>query len=536
LLDKVQTNAAGGTPQSIKTRVFLSYSRQDSGFTDRLAEALTDRDYTPDYDRAGYDPANIDSGISAQDPWWQRLQQMIAKADAIVFIVSPGSTGSAVCDEEIAYAQGLGKRIIPILRRPIDFAKAPPRISALNVKLDFTDDREEMFSAALDQLCTALDLDVVWYRESRRLTQLALEWDWEGRPADRLMSSADMKATARLLESRPRNAELPPQVLIDFRDESREHRENEVRRLRRMQTASTVLMICVIAGLIGWINQSFLISQWNWYVKMRPYMKAQVRPFVLTPEAERALKPAASFHECSKNCPEMIVVPAGSFMMGSPETENGHDPRESPLHKVTIPQPFSVSKFPITFDEWDACVSVGGCVYNSDGSYGRGTRPVNNVSWDEAEQYAAWFSLMTGRPYRLLSEAEFEYAARAGTTTAYPWGDELGKGNANCKGCGSEWDSKSTSPAGFFKPNAFGLFDMQGNVFEWVEDCYEESHAGAPADGSARISASCKRHVVRGGSWYDSPDYLRSANRSRQDAADSRDDDLGFRIARTLAP
>jgi formylglycine-generating enzyme required for sulfatase activity len=255
---------------------------------------------------------------------------------------------------------------------------------------------------------------------------------------------------------------------------------------------------------------------------------------VLTAEAERALKPLASFRECAKGCPEMIVVPPGSFMMGSPDTENGRDPREGPQRKVTIAQPFAVSKFLVTFADWDTCVSVGGCPQNSEGSFGRGTKPAINVTWDEAKQYVAWFSQMTGRPYRLLSEAEWEYAARAGTTTAYPWGDEIGKGNANCKGCGSQWDGRETSPVGSFKPNAFGLFDMEGNVFQWVEDCYQESHSGAPTNGSARTSGNCKRRVVRGGSWYDSPDYLRSANRSRVDASDSRDDDLGFRVARTL--
>ncbi len=533
--DQAQTDTVGGTPQSVKTRVFLSYSRQDSSFTDRLAEAMAESSYTPDYDRSVYDPANIDSGISAQDQWWQRLQQMIARADVIVFIVSPDSAGSRTCDEEIAYAQGLGKRIIPILRRPIDFSKAPPRLSAHNVKIDFTDDTEASFGSALKQLRAALGVDVVWYRESRRLTQLALEWDWEKRPADRLMSSADIRATARLLESRPRNADLPPQVLIDFRDESRKRKEGEARTLRRLQVAAVVLMVCTIAGLIGWINQAFLISQWNWFVKMRPYMNAHVRPFVLTAEAESALKPQASFHECDKNCPEMVVVPEGSFIMGSPETEKGHDPRESPQHQVTIARPFAVSKYLVTFDDWDACVSVVGCPPNSD-SYGRARMPAINVTWDDAKKYVEWLSLMTGKPYRLLSEAEWEYVARAGTASAYPWGDDIGHGNANCKGCGSQWDFQQTSPAGSFKPNAFGLFDMQGNVFQWVEDCYQESHIGAPADGSARTSSNCKRHVVRGGSWYEDPDFLRSANRSRMDAADSKDDDLGFRIARTLTP
>jgi formylglycine-generating enzyme required for sulfatase activity len=259
---------------------------------------------------------------------------------------------------------------------------------------------------------------------------------------------------------------------------------------------------------------------------------------VLTTEAERALKPdpLASFRECAKNCPEMIVVPAGSFMMGSLETENGHDPKESPQHKVTIARPFAVSKFLVTFDDWDACVSVGGCSDNSDDSFERGKKPVVNVTWEEADQYVKWLSLMTGQPYRLLSEAEWEYVARAGTTTAYPWGDEIGKGNANCKQCGSKWDGRESSPVGSFKPNAFGLYDMQGNVFQFVADCFYESHIGASADGSARTSANCKRRGVRGGSWYDDSDYLRSANRSRVDAFGVRDDELGFRIARSLRP
>ena len=213
--------------------MFLSYSRKDGAFTRRLADALAARGYAPDYDQSAYDPANIDSGISAEDEWWQRLQAMIAAADVIVFIVSPDSAASKVCDEEIAYARSLGKRLIPIMRRPIDFAKAPPRLSALNVKIDCVDDGEGAFAAALDQLCAALDRDVAWHRESRRLTELAWKWDLEGRPAGRHMSPADITATERLLERRPRNADPPPPVLTDFLEASRARLAEEMRRLRR---------------------------------------------------------------------------------------------------------------------------------------------------------------------------------------------------------------------------------------------------------------------------------------------------------------
>ena len=195
MLDQPQATVGSGEAEPVETRVFLSYSRKDALFTRRLVEALSLRGYAPDFDQSARDPANIDTGISAEDEWWQRLQQMIAAADVMVFIVSPDSAASRVCDEEIAYARNLGKRIIPVLRRPIDFAKAPPRLSALNVKIDFTDDGEVAFAAALAQLTAALDLDVAWHRESRRLVELALKWEAEGRPADRVMSPADIRAS-----------------------------------------------------------------------------------------------------------------------------------------------------------------------------------------------------------------------------------------------------------------------------------------------------------------------------------------------------
>jgi formylglycine-generating enzyme required for sulfatase activity len=171
----------------------------------------------------------------------------------------------------------------------------------------------------------------------------------------------------------------------------------------------------------------------------------------------------------------------------------------------------------------------------SDSGFGRGTKPVINVNWDEAQQYVAWFSKITGKPYRLLSEAEWEYAARGGTATAYSWGDEIGKGNANCNGCGSQWDSKMTSPVGSFKPNGFGLYDMAGNVWQWVQDCYHGDYDGAPSDGSAWTTGNCSNRVGRGGSWLDVPQGLRSAAHN-WGPTDARNHLLGFRVARTLTP
>jgi formylglycine-generating enzyme required for sulfatase activity len=247
-------------------------------------------------------------------------------------------------------------------------------------------------------------------------------------------------------------------------------------------------------------------------------------------------KPVQSLRDCPDDCPEMVVIPAGTFMMGSSPRELGHQESEAPQHKVTIAKPFAVSKYELTFDEWDACADHGACDEQiGDGGWGRGKQPVINVTWDEAQKYATWLSKLTGKHYRLLSEAEYEYATRAGMRTPYPWGDAIGTNRANCIDCGSRWDKRQPAPVGSFAPNAFGLYDMVGNVWEWVEDCWHGTYKLAPTDGSAWTTGDCGVRVLRGGSWTSFHDQLRSANRSRS-AADDRGRIIGFRVARTLEP
>ncbi len=305
------------------------------------------------------------------------------------------------------------------------------------------------------------------------------------------------------------------------------------RRRRHMQVAAGLVGCLVIAGLTGWVGQDYFKERWHQYAVVRPYMLNQVRPFVLGATAEHALKPGDTFTECAANCPEMVVVPAGQFVMGSPATERGHNKAEEPQHAVTIAKPFAVGKFVLTFAEWDACVAYGDCQPLSDSGLGRGKHPVIFVDWDDAKRYVAWLSRMTGKPYRLLSESEWEYAARGGTQTAYFWGNDVGKGNANCIGCGSEWDHKETSPVDTFPPNPFGLYDMAGNVWEYVEDCVHDNYDGAPNDGTAWVTGGCESRVMRGGSWLSVPSSIRSATRTRP-ATSTRGGALGFRVARTL--
>ena len=249
-------------------------------------------------------------------------------------------------------------------------------------------------------------------------------------------------------------------------------------------------------------------------------------------------RPGETFRDCLE-CPKLVVIPPGSFKMGSPENQQGRHDDEGPVHEVKIGYLLAVGVYPVTFEEWDACVADGGCGGHVPGDlgWGRGNRPVINVSWEDAKKYVGWLSWKTGKGYRLLSESEWEYVARAGRVTRYWWGDEIGRNRANCDGCGSRWDNEKTSPVDSFSANALGLCDVHGNVTEWVEDCWNGDYDGAPTDGSAWESedCNCNRRVVRGGSWYNKPWGLRSAVRGWY-STEYRNDNAGFRVARTLAP
>lgn len=369
---------------------------------------------------------------------------------------------------------------------------------------------------------------------------------WQATPdaskQDALLMGAALAQAQSWLARRPEDLLAPDRKFIGL---SIERENNAQRRARRVRSLVYALLVGMILGLVGWIEQSPIKAQWLWWTSQRPFVSANVWPYALSPVAERALKPGDSFRECTPKkdadyCPEMVVVPAGSFLMGAPGIDS-----ELPLHQVSIAKPFAVAKFALTFAEWDACVAGGGCngYRPSDSGWGRGRRPAINVNWEDIKQYIAWLSQMTGKSYRLLSEAEYEYAARATTTTKYPWGDDVGNNNADCDGCRSPWDGKETAEVGSFAANTFGLYDMVGNVWEFTEDCDHPSYeidtpqgkVDAPTDGSPWITRDCTRRVVRGGSWYERADTLRSANR-HGGTTEVRNDSLGFRVARSITP
>ncbi len=288
--------------------------------------------------------------------------------------------------------------------------------------------------------------------------------------------------------------------------------------------------------------------------------------------ADATRTPGSRFRDCPDICPEMVVIPAGSFLMGPPPGDPHRQNEEQPQHRVNIAYVFAVGRFEVTRDEYAVFVSdtklpdpegcnvhepprwptIMGLSWHNTGFPQTGRDPVVCVSWKEAQAYAGWLSRKTGHTYRLLSEAEWEYTDRAGTDSPAYWGDDPNEACKYANGVDAtlterfpkgKWEDRVrchdgfvfTAPVGSFKPNAFGLYDMEGNAFEWVEDCLSDDYQGAPTEGSARTEgADCNTRVNRGGSWTSIPTGLRAAHRGADHFSSTRVVDLGFRLARTL--
>jgi formylglycine-generating enzyme required for sulfatase activity len=301
----------------------------------------------------------------------------------------------------------------------------------------------------------------------------------------------------------------------------RAERARRRRRIHQIAAASCILLL--VGGIVGF-SYTGLLEQ--------SYLRIQTRkladnymPSALTVEQEEALKPGDSFRECA-SCPIMVVIPMRNSAIGSIKTSSGQE-----AHKTRTKAPFATGKFEVTFDEWDGCVAHGGCAYvPGDNGWGRGRQPVVNVGWDDAQIYVNWLSKQTGKEYRLLTEAEWDYAARAETTTRFSFGDAEAELDSYAWYNGNS--NGQAHPVGQKGANLFGLYDIHGNVWEWVQDCYQETYTLAPPHGSSE-SQECNSRVVRGGSWINGSDGLASATRKGFNP-DDRYLHFGFRVGRTL--
>ncbi len=226
-------------------------------------------------------------------------------------------------------------------------------------------------------------------------------------------------------------------------------------------------------------------------------------------------------------CPVMISLNPGGFTMGSSTS----DPAERPPHHVSIGNGFAIGKYEVTVEQWNACADANACPRIATNPPEAKNAPVRDISWDDAQQYAAWLSKTTGKNYRLPTEAEWEYAARGGTSSAFWWGDRMSKGNANCKDCGDPWSDAAPANVGSFAPNPYGLYDMNGSVWEWVADCWHSSYKNAPGDGRAWEEPACTARVIRGGSWREGASYMVSSTRFKYSTS-VRQSQNGFRVVR----
>ena len=506
-----------------KLKVFISYSRRDSSdFAEELVAGLELAGFAPFLDR---------HDIAAGEKWENRLGGLIDQADTVVFVISPEAVKSERCAWEVRRTLEKSKRLLPIVFEPVPVADIPEQLGERQfVRFD----SGAGFARPLAQLAEALRRDLDWIREHTRLGELAARWQARGRSGSLLLRGEDVAAAQAWAERRKPDAPGLDEATRAFIAASKQAEADHAaksklvhRRVRVTEAVAAIFMLALIVAAAAWWKQD--------WVETHLYVLAHVHTLTVT--QENALKPKDSFQECD-DCPSMIVVPAGHFMMGSPEGQG--EVYEHPQHTVSIAKPFAVSKFEVTFAAWDACLRAGGCngYRPNDQNWGRGQQPVITVTWDQAKDYVAWLSSITGKTYRLLSEAEYEYAARGGTQTAYPWGDDVtvnGTAMANCYGCGTSWGGKQTAPVGSFAANGFGLNDMVGNVWEWTEDCYhfDYSDDGTPVDGAAWTGSGCFDRVLRGGAWLDEPVTLRSASRTGT-SVDTRDSHIGFRVARTL--
>jgi formylglycine-generating enzyme required for sulfatase activity len=246
------------------------------------------------------------------------------------------------------------------------------------------------------------------------------------------------------------------------------------------------------------------------------------------PAAKTSTAASGESKDCA-TCPVMVSLPAGSFTMGS----NSDDPSEKPPHRVTIAAPFAIGKYEVTVEQWNACADASACPRLAAENNSLKNAPARDLSWDDAQLYVKWLAKTTGKPYRLPTEAEWEYADRAGTTSKYWWGDQMRKGHANCKDCGDPWHKEGPESVGSFAANPYGLHDMNGSVWEWVGDCWHNSYQNAPNDGRAWDAPGCNMRVIRGGSWREGSDYMLTSTRFKYSQSVRQSQD-GFRVAKDL--
>jgi len=539
------------------TDIFISYKSERKLAAEHFAEVLRSYGYSVWFDY---------SLVKGKD-FAEQIERQIRASKSVVVLWCSMSIGSRWVREEVHLAHDLGL-LIPVKIEPCEI----PFGFRLADTIDLSGWDGSPRSHQLDPLLDDLEAKVGRAAAPDRQALIEYERTW------RRFGAQPLKAFALGEPIEPDNGGLPsvdsgmaPDGPIEGEADAASARAEAKARARREVEANwpkppprgeapTGYQDTTGTGggrggkPTGWVRAAgvgaiaLVIAVWVFY-QGDPAPKSEPIEVQLASGGTKEIVPGSgeSFEDCAE-CPEMVVVPAGSFMMGSTEEEiaalteahGDYFKGEGPQHEARIPEPFAVGKFEVTWDEWEACMAAGGCTHKpGDEGWGRGNRPVINVSWDDAQAYAKWLSEKTGKTYRLLSEAEWEYAARAGTTTRYAFGDSISRSQAHLGETFLGFVGGKTAKVGSYEPNAWGLHDIHGNVLERVEDCWNDSYADKPdrlkASGAAWTTGDCNLRVSRGGHVTSKPRALRSASRDRK-PQDYRFFNLGFRLARTLTP
>jgi formylglycine-generating enzyme required for sulfatase activity len=530
--------------------IFISYKREDQPVARKLANALESEGWS-----VWWDPK-----LRAGEHFDDVIEKTITSAKCVVVLWSEGSVKSQYVRDEATYALE-HKKLVPVAieavempfrfrgvhtlslvawdgsRDSSEFRKLVEDIAAI------VSDSSEIILAHTEQTADKRLRDLERHRVQEEARQKAEEQNQrliteeENRARQeaerrRLATEAQRKAEEEPLreQERQRAEDEAPREAQDEKGRI----EQEVQNPWRTYGPVAAVVVLVIFSVIMWWPRLQQVEPGKGMDSQAPVRDLkQEKPIAMSP----FLSAGGVFRDrlrTGREGPEMVVIPIGSFKMGDVQGDGDKD--EVPVRTVRIQRPFAMGSYEVTFEEYDQFAKAANRQFPGDQSWGRGRRPVINISWQDAVEYAKWLSAQTGKRYRLPTEAEWEYAARGGKETAYWWGKDLIKGMANCSGCGSQWGNSQTAPVGSFKPIPVGLYDTAGNVWEWVEDCWHDNYNGAPADGSAwRESGggNCDRRVIRGGSWYDRPSTLRSSNRGRYYPL-SRYNLVGFRLVQAI--
>ncbi len=569
------------------TDIFISYSHKDEAWKDELQKQLRVLQLTGDF--AVWDDRQIELG----ENWLPAIERAIASARVAILLVSSDFlTSSFVVQEEIPKflqrREQDGLKVVPIIVRPCAWQVVPWLADLQGATKDNVHlSRFALGSSQLEEELSRVVLKVHGLlvaskaEEAHRLEQVRTEAQRKRQAAEaareqearrvreqqeaaeraeqeRLQAEADKKARQEqqkrdALAAKKRQEEAAQRAEADKRERDRLAREKAVEDARkrleaeeknrqtaeaekredarkqkeagekRKKTAEARQRLVQFTGKAGkWMGAGLVVAVSGYAVMNQSPTTGTLSPLE----------------------PEMVLIKGGEFQMGCVSGKNCQ-PDELPVNTVNVPD-FEIGKYEVTFAEWDVCVADGGCKQKPDTSWGRDQQPVINVSWNDAQEFVGWLSKKTNKPYRLPTEAEWEYAARAGTKTPFPTGDCINTDQANYNG-NYDWLSckktgnyrAKTLPVGSLAKSKFGLYDMQGNVWEWVQDCYHKTYEGAPLDGS-EWTGSCFKfddgsdsRVLRGGSWNVVPEYLRSANRY-WNKPPNRINNIGFRVSRTL--